>query len=102
MLMLFLIHLQPECNYPYKYLSGAGVAFKLPRVYAERIGKRELPLQYLDLVALASAADIVPLVEENRILVLEGLKQINLNPRPGIKALIQKAILNREILIQHR
>src|SRR5690606_22108683 len=54
-----------------------------------RIGKRELPLKYLDLVALAGAADIVPLVDENRLLVKEGLLQINNNPRPGIAALIE-------------
>jgi single-stranded-DNA-specific exonuclease len=83
--------LKVECNYPFKYLSGAGIAFKLAQGIAERIGKRELPLQYLDLVALAGAADIVPLVDENRILVKEGLNQINTNPRPGISALIESS-----------
>ena len=83
--------LKPGCNYPFKYLSGAGVAFKLAMGVAERIGKRELPLQYLDLVALAEAADIVPLIDENRILVKEGLNQINQNPRPGILALIKSS-----------
>jgi single-stranded-DNA-specific exonuclease len=81
--------LKPECNYPFKYLSGAGVAFKLAQGVAEKIGKRNLPLKYLDLVALAGAADIVSLTDENRILVKEGLDQVNLSPRPGIKALIQ-------------
>ena len=76
--------LKPNCNYPFKYLSGAGVAFKLAQGVSERIGKRELPLQYLDLVALAGAADIVPLIDENRVLVREGLQLINNNPRPGI------------------
>lgn len=80
--------LKPECNYPFKYLSGAGVAFKLSQGVCERIGKRELPLQYLDLVSLAAAADIVPLKDENRILVYEGLNQINNNPRPAIVALL--------------
>ncbi len=83
--------LKPGCNYPFKYLSGAGVALKLAQGVAERIGKRELPLQYLDLVALAGAADIVPLIDENRILVREGLEQINQNPRPGILALIKSS-----------
>jgi single-stranded-DNA-specific exonuclease len=83
--------LKPHCPYPFKYLSGAGVAFKLSQGVAERIGKRELPLQYLDLVALAGAADIVPLVDENRILVKEGLNMINSNPRPGITALIESS-----------
>ena len=81
--------LKPGCGYPFKYLSGAGVAFKLAQGLCERIGKRGLPLKYLDLVALAGAADIVPLIDENRILVNEGLNQVNLNPRPGIEALIE-------------
>jgi len=81
--------LKPGCDYPFKYLSGAGVAFKLAQGLCERIGKRGLPLKYLDLVALAAAADIVPLTDENRILVNEGLNQVNLNPRPGIEALIE-------------
>lgn len=81
----------PECNYPFKYLSGAGVAFKLAQGVSEKIGKRELPLEYLDLVALAGAADIVPLSDENRILVKFGLDKINEQPRPGIEALIKSA-----------
>ena len=85
--------LKPGCSYPFKYLSGAGVAFKLAQGLCERIGKRGLPLKYLDLVALAGAADIVPLTDENRILVNEGLKQVNLNPRPGIEALIEMSRL---------
>ncbi len=83
--------LKPNCNYPFKYLSGAGVAFKLAQGVAERIGKRDLPLQYLDLVAMAGAADIVPLIEENRVLVKEGLIMINTNPRPGVEALIESS-----------
>jgi len=83
--------LKPECNYPFKYLSGAGVALKLAQGIASRIGKRELPLKYLDLVALAGAADIVPLTGENRILVKAGLLQLNENPRPGIYALIKSS-----------
>jgi single-stranded-DNA-specific exonuclease len=86
--------LKPGCSYPFKYLSGAGVAFKLAQGVSERIGKRDLPMQYLDLVALAGAADIVPLVDENRVLVKEGLNLINSNPRPGIEALIESSNLN--------
>lgn len=85
--------IKPGCNYPFKFLSGAGVAFKLAQGLCERIGKRGLPLKYLDLVALAGAADIVPLVDENRVLVNEGLNQINANPRPGIEALIEMSRL---------
>ena len=83
--------LKPDCNYPFKYLSGAGIAFKLAQGVGDRIGKRILPLQYLDFVALAGAADIVPLTDENRILVKEGINIINSNPRPGIEALIESA-----------
>ncbi len=86
--------IKPGCNYPFKYLSGAGVAFKLAQGVSERIGKRELPLKYLDLVAMAGAADIVPLVDENRILVKEGLSSINNNPRPGVAALIETSNIN--------
>jgi single-stranded-DNA-specific exonuclease len=83
--------LKPNCGYPFKFLSGAGIALKLAQGIADRIGKRILPLRYLDLVALAGAADIVPLVDENRILVKEGLSLINSEPRPGILAIIDSS-----------
>lgn len=83
--------IKPGCKYPFGYLSGAGVAFKLARAIADRIGQTEIVLKYLDLVALAAAADIVPLLDENRVLVKFGIEQINTNPRPGIKALLKKA-----------
>ncbi|MDZ7767390.1 MAG: single-stranded-DNA-specific exonuclease RecJ [Melioribacteraceae bacterium] len=83
--------LKPNCKYPFPYLSGAGVAFKLATAIGDRIGKKDMALQYLDLVALAGAADIVPLVDENRILVREGIDRINRSPRPGILALIRSA-----------
>ena len=83
--------IKPGCNYPFKHLSGAGVAFKLASAIGDRIGKKEMALKYLDLVALAGAADIVPLLDENRILVKEGLTLINSNPRPGVAALIKSA-----------
>jgi len=83
--------IKPGCTYPFKHLSGAGVAFKLAVAVGERIGKKDMALKYLDLVALAGAADIVPLLDENRILVKEGIDLINTNPRPGILALIKSA-----------
>ena len=85
--------LKPNCNYPFKYLCGAGVAFKLAQGLAKRIGKRDMPLEYLDLVALASAADIVSLTDENRIIVNEGIKLINESPRPALEALINASHL---------
>jgi len=86
--------LKPACNYPFKFLSGAGVALKLAQGVCERIGKREMTMKYFDLVALAGAADIVPLIDENRILVKEGINQINSNPRAGILALIESSSLH--------
>jgi single-stranded-DNA-specific exonuclease len=86
--------LKTNCNYPFKYLCGAGVAFKLTQGLAERIGKREMPLEYLDLVALASAADIVSLTDENRVIVNEGIKLINESPRPALEALIEASHLH--------
>ncbi len=83
--------LKPGDTYPFKYLAGAGVAFKLARAIGDRVGKKDLAMNYVDLVALASAADIVPLTDENRILVRAGLDMINDNPRPGIAALLQIA-----------
>ena len=83
--------IKPGCEYPFKYLSGAGVAFKLARAVADRVGQKDIVLQYLDLVALSAAADIVSLTDENRILVRKGMELINTNPRPGILALIKSA-----------
>jgi single-stranded-DNA-specific exonuclease len=83
--------IKPGCTYPFKHLSGAGVAFKLASAVGQRIGKKEMAVKYLDLVALAGAADIVPLLDENRILVKEGIELINTKPRPGILALIKSA-----------
>jgi single-stranded-DNA-specific exonuclease len=83
--------LKPGDDYPFKFLSGAGVAFKLARAVADRFGQREMVLRYLDLVALAGAADIVALTDENRVLVKKGLELINSDPRPGILALIKSA-----------
>lgn len=83
--------IKPGCNYPFKYLSGAGVAFKLARAVGDKVGKKDVVLKHLDLVALAGAADIVPLTGENRVLVRKGIELINTNPKPGIKALINAA-----------
>lgn len=79
-----------DCNYPYDELCGCGVGFKLIQALAANRGQGiESLLPYLDLVATAIAADIVPITGENRILAKYGLDVINTSPRPGIKALIQ-------------
>ncbi|MCL9805805.1 single-stranded-DNA-specific exonuclease RecJ [Flavobacterium amniphilum] len=81
---------QEDCNYPYKELCGCGVGFKLIQALAQKQNQTIEDLTpYLDLVATAIAADIVPITGENRILAKFGLDVINSNPRPGIKALIQ-------------
>ncbi|RYF88708.1 MAG: single-stranded-DNA-specific exonuclease RecJ [Chitinophagaceae bacterium] len=81
---------QPDCTYPFKELCGCGVGFKLCCALAEKLALApEQVYQYLDLAATAIAADIVPMTGENRILAYYGLQQINNNPCPGIKALIQ-------------
>ncbi|WP_347373517.1 single-stranded-DNA-specific exonuclease RecJ [Aequorivita sp. Q41] len=80
-----------DCEYPYKELCGCGVGFKLVQALA---GKRGLEIKdlllYLDLVATAIAADIVPITEENRILAYYGLKVINSNPRAGMLAILKQ------------
>jgi single-stranded-DNA-specific exonuclease len=79
-----------DCSYPYDELCGCGVGFKLIQALAENRNQTiEDLLPYLDLVATAIAADIVPITGENRVLAKFGLEVINANPRPGIKALIQ-------------
>ena len=79
-----------DCSYPYDELCGCGVGFKLIQALAENKNQTiEDLLPYLDLVATAIAADIVPITGENRVLAKFGLEVINSNPRPGIKALIQ-------------
>ncbi|MEO6489493.1 MAG: single-stranded-DNA-specific exonuclease RecJ [Ferruginibacter sp.] len=79
---------QPGCEYPFKELCGCGVGFKLMTALAEHYSlPEETYLRYLDLVATAIAADIVPMVDENRILAYYGLKKINEDPCAGIKAL---------------
>lgn len=83
--------IKPGDQYPFKSLSGCGVGFKLIQAVATKIGKEALLPSFLDLVALASTADIVPLVGENRMLVRLGLELINTHPRPGVKALIESA-----------
>jgi len=76
---------QVDCNYPYKELCGCGVGFKLIQALGENRNQTiEDLLIYLDLVATAIAADIVPMTGENRILAKFGLEVINTNPRPGI------------------
>jgi single-stranded-DNA-specific exonuclease len=91
---------QTDCTYPYKELCGCGVGFKLMSAIAETLDlPEETYLKYLDLVATAIAADIVPMTGENRVLAYHGLQQINEQPSPGIKALIQLSGITKALHI---
>ena len=82
---------RPDCNYPFDGLCGCGVVFKLIQAHASILGVEVQELQhYLDLVATASAADIVPIVNENRVLTYFGMQVYQQSPRPGLKALLGK------------
>jgi len=87
-----------DSNYPYDELSGCGVGFKLVQAYAK---KNEIPfddlIQYLDLVVVSIASDIVKITGENRILAHFGLKLVNTNPRPGIEAILKFSGIERKI-----
>ena len=88
---------RPDCAYPFKELCGCGVGFKLIQALASKDGTSvESLVEYLDLVATAIGADIVPIVGENRALAYFGLQIINTNPRPGFKALIHQ--MKKEVL----
>ncbi|MCC5927324.1 MAG: single-stranded-DNA-specific exonuclease RecJ [Bacteroidetes bacterium] len=80
---------RPDCDYPFDGLSGAGVGFKLVQATLSKLGlPQDEAYKFLDLVAISIASDIVPIVDENRILMREGLKLLNESPRVGIKALM--------------
>lgn len=94
-------HKQPNCPYPDKNLAGVGVAYKLCQaIWQERTG--EVYQADLDIVALGTVADVVPLVGENRILVKAGLSKMQLQPNRGMEALIDVAGLkDRKITAGH-
>ena len=88
---------RPDCEYPYKELSGCGIGFKLIQGYARRYADEEVVFSYLDLLAVSISSDIVPLTGENRILTFFGLKKLNENPRPGLKALMERSGVMRAL-----
>ncbi len=92
---------QPGCNYPYKELSGCGVGFKLIHAYSKihNIPFSEIT-NYLDLVAVSIASDIVPITGENRVLAHIGLKQLNDAPRTGLKEIIREADISHTLTIE--
>ena len=81
---------QSDCAYPFKELCGCGVGFKLMQGLLQQQGKEVNEIiAYLDFVAVAIAADIVPMIGENRAFAFLGLQQLNTHPRPGLKALMR-------------
>jgi single-stranded-DNA-specific exonuclease len=88
---------RPDCNYPYKELSGCGLGFKLVQAFSKKNGLPFKRLEkFLDLVVVSIAADIVPITGENRTLAYFGLKMVNSNPRPGITAILHYSNIKKK------
>ncbi len=89
-----------DCDYPYDGLSGCGVGFKLLHAFCL---KNDIPLrqlyEYLDLLAVSIASDIVPITGENRVMAYFGLKKLNKDPRPGLKALVDLSRSRKDLTI---
>ncbi len=86
-----------DCFYPYTELSGCGLGFKLIQAYARSHRDEKEVYQYLDLVAVSIASDIVPITGENRTLAYFGLKKLNEDPMPGLKALKEIAAIRNDL-----
>jgi single-stranded-DNA-specific exonuclease len=93
---------QKDCSYPYKELCGCGVGFKLITAITQKLNLTEqAPFEFIDLVATAIAADIVPMTGENRVLAYYGLKKANENPNNGIKALSHLSGVTKKLHINN-
>lgn len=91
---------QEDCNYPYKELCGCGIGFKLLQGYCQKNDADfDRLTAKLDIVAIAIAADIVPITGENRILATFGVQQVNEQPSTGIRAMLKYTKINRELTI---
>ncbi len=86
-----------DCTYPYKELSGCGIGFKLMQAYARTYRQKQELFDYLDLVAVSIASDIVPITGENRILTYFGLRKLNDDPMPGLRALKEIAAIRNDL-----
>lgn len=86
-----------DCPYPYKELSGCGIGYKLMQAYAKLYRDEKELHEYLDLVCVSIASDIVPITGENRVLTYYGLKKLNEDPRPGLKALKDIAAIRNDL-----
>ena len=90
-----------DCTYPYKELSGAGIGFKLIQGYSKKEGfSEEKILEYIDLVAVSIASDLVEMRGENRVLAFFGLKKLNENPSIGLQSLLESAAAKSKYSIQ--
>lgn len=89
---------QKDCNYPFKELSGAGVGFKLLQAFCKA---NDMEIQkaneFLDLLAISIGADMVPIVDENRVLAQYGMQKLNEQPTLGIRAILKQAKIDREV-----
>lgn len=90
--------LRVDCEYPYKSLCGTGVAFKLIQAVCQKLNDIEFAYTLMDFVAIATSSDIVPITDENRILVNEGFSLINTKTRPSLKTLIEKVGLKENTI----
>ena len=91
---------QKDCKYPYDELSGCGIGFKLCQAYANKNNiKEEVLFQFLDLVCISIACDIVPITGENRILAKYGLKKLNTNPSVGVANIVELLQLKNDFTI---
>ena len=92
---------QSDDHYPFDELSGCGIGFKLIQGYAKQFEMSfDSLIKYLDLVAISTAADIVPIVGENRVLVHFGLKQLNSAPRHGVKAILDHNKVQQQPVVE--
>ncbi|SMP37813.1 single-stranded-DNA-specific exonuclease RecJ [Anoxynatronum buryatiense] len=88
---------QPDCDYPFKELSGCGVAFKLAQALQKKLQIPKTRLtNLLDLVALATVCDVVPLRDENRTMVKYGIQKMRTTQRPGFQALLEVLSIPKE------
>ena len=90
---------RPDCPYPYKELAGCGIGFKFLQAFClhNELSLEERLYPFLDMVVVSIAADMVSITGENRIMAHYGLRQLNYNPRPGLKALTRIAGFEKEL-----
>lgn len=88
---------QDDCHYPYSELSGCGLGFKLMQAFMRKHGDEEVVFNYIDLVAVSIASDIVPITGENRVMATLGLNKLNNDPLPGLKALKEISGLQEDL-----